>query len=98
MSIRAEPYVAWVDANVKRKGTKDVAEAYLRFLYTDQAQETLARHFYRPSNAEVLKKHADTLRPIELFPISKVVRNWEEAQERFFADGGIFDSIHENLK
>lgn len=97
-SIRAEPYVAWVDGNVKRKGTKDVAEAYLRFLYTEPAQEIIARNFYRPSNAEVLKKHTDTLRPIELFPVTKVAKDWNDTQDKFFAEGAVFDSIYQKSK
>jgi sulfate transport system substrate-binding protein len=92
-SIRAEPYVAVVDANVDRKGTRAAAEKYLRFLYTDEAQEIIARHHYRPSNADVLKKHAE-LRDLDLFPVSTVARDWGEAQQKFFADGGVFDGIY----
>jgi sulfate transport system substrate-binding protein len=98
VSIKAEPYVAWVDANVKRKGTREAAEAYLRFLYTEPAQELIARHFYRPSNAEVLHRHAETLRPIELFSIGTIAGDWNKAQERFFAEGGIFDVVYEKSK
>ena len=61
ISIRAEPHVAVVDANVDRKKTRAAAEAYLKFLYTDEAQEIIAKHFYRPSNEAILKKHAATL-------------------------------------
>ena len=93
VSIRAEPYVALVDAVVDRKGTRAAAEAYLRFLYTAEAQEIIARHHYRPSNADVLKKHPE-LREIDLFPVSTVARDWGEAQDRFFADGGVFDGIY----
>ncbi len=94
-SLRAEPYVTVVDGNVDRKGTRAAAEAYLKFLYTEEAQELIARHFYRPVNPEVLKRHADTLRPIELFPVGTVAANWEEAQEKFFAEGGVFDTIYQ---
>ena len=59
-SIRAEPIVAVVDANVDRKGTRAVAEEYLKFLYTDAGQETIARHFYRPTNEAVLARHSDS--------------------------------------
>ncbi len=92
-SIRAEPVVAWVDANVQRHQTRQAAEAYLRFLYTEPAQEILARHHYRPSNAEVLKRHADALPKIELFPISVVAKDWADAEQKFFARGGVFDGI-----
>ena len=60
ISIRAEPHVAVVDANVDRKGTRAAAEAYLQFLYTEPAQEIIAKHFYRPTNAAVLEKYAET--------------------------------------
>jgi sulfate transport system substrate-binding protein len=92
-SIRAEPYVAVVDANVDRKGTRAAAEKYLRFLYTDEAQEIIAQHHYRPSNADVLKKYAE-LRELDLFPVSVVAKDWGEAQQKFFADGGVFDGIY----
>jgi sulfate transport system substrate-binding protein len=93
MSIRAEPYVAVVDANVDRKGTRAAAEKYLQFLYTQEAQEIIAQHHYRPSNADVLKKHPE-LREVDLFPVSTVARDWGEAQQKFFADGGVFDGIY----
>jgi sulfate/thiosulfate-binding protein len=93
-SIRAEPKVAVVDAVVKRRGTQAAAEAYLKYLYTDGAQETIARHFYRPINPEVLKKHAADLPDLKLFTITEFARSWGDAQQRFFAEGGIFDSIY----
>jgi sulfate transport system substrate-binding protein len=94
-SIRAEPYVAVVDANVDRKGTRAAAEAYLQFLYTNEAQEIIARHFYRPINPEVLKRHAADLPDITLFPVTLVARDWDAAQQKFFAEGGIFDGIYQ---
>lgn len=97
-SIRAEPYVAWVDANIDRKGTRAAAEAYLRFLYTDGAQEIIAKHGYRPIRAEILKKHASEFPAIDLFPITVVARDWNEAQQKFFATGGVFDAIYQPSK
>jgi sulfate transport system substrate-binding protein len=94
-SIRAEPYVAVVDANVRRKGTRQAADAYLRFLYTAQAQEVIARHFYRPIDDDVLARHAADFPAIELFPITTVARDWDDAQQRFFAEGGVFDAIYQ---
>jgi sulfate transport system substrate-binding protein len=94
-SIRAEPYVAVVDANARRKGTEAAATAYLKYLYTDEAQEIIARHFYRPMNPAVLKRHADTLVEIRLFPVTLVAKGWDDAQKRFFAEGGIFDAIYQ---
>jgi sulfate transport system substrate-binding protein len=93
VSIRAEPPVAVVDRNVDRKGTRATAEAYLKFLYTPEAQETIARHFYRPTDPAVLKKHAETFPAIELVPITRIAPGWEEARQRFFAAGGVYDQI-----
>jgi len=96
LSIRAEPHVAVVDANVKRKGTEAAAEAYLRFLYTEEAQEIIANHYYRPINPEILKEHSKQLPDLDLFPISTVASDWDDAQKRFFAEGAIFDGIYQS--
>jgi len=93
VSIRAEPSVAWVDANVARRKTEAYAKAYLEFLFTDQAQETIAQHGYRPINHEILKKHAKRLPEIDLFPVTVLAKDWDDAQQRFFADAGFFDAI-----
>jgi len=95
VSIRAEPHVAVVDSNVDRKGTRQAAEAYLNFLYTDEAQQTIAANFYRPINAEILAKHSNVFASIELFPITAVAADFDAAQTRFFAEGAIFDSIYQ---
>ncbi len=94
VSIRAEPTVAWVDANVARHHTEAEAKAYLEFLFTDQAQETLAAQGYRPIKAEILSRHMDRLPKIDLFPITLLARDWDDAQLKFFADNGIFDLIY----
>lgn len=94
LSIRAEPAVAWVDANVERNGTRAAAEAYLRFLYTPAAQEIAARHHYRPTDPEVAKRVADTFPAITLFPVTDVAADWQAAQDRFFGDGGVFDGFY----
>jgi sulfate/thiosulfate-binding protein len=94
VSIRAEPHVSIVDANVDRKGTRATAEAYLKFLYTEQAQEIFARHYYRPIDDDVRKKHGEEFPDIELFPVTTVATGWNEAQEKFFAEGGVFDGIY----
>jgi sulfate/thiosulfate-binding protein len=93
-SIRAEPYIAVVDTNVDRKGTRAVAEAYLKSLYTDAGQETIAKHFYRPINEAVFARHTDVFPKIDLFPITAVAPSWDAAQQKFFADGGVFDAIY----
>ena len=94
ISIRAEPHVAVVDANVDRKNTRAVAEAYLKFAYTDEAQEIIARHFYRPSNEAVLKKHASTFPEIRLFAITEIAKDFQDAHQQFISEGGVFDQIY----
>ena len=94
-SIRAEPRVAMVDANVDRKGTREVAQAYLEFLYTPEAQEIIAKNHYRPSLPEVLKTHEADFPAIELFPITRIAGSWKDADEKFFGEGAVFDQIVE---
>ncbi|MGD9645956.1 MAG: sulfate ABC transporter substrate-binding protein [Pirellulales bacterium] len=94
-SILAEPQVAVVDANVKRHGTADVAQAYLEFLYTDEAQEIIARNYYRPTNEAVLARHQEDFPAIKLFRISALAKDWADAHARFFAEGGVFDKLSE---
>ncbi|HVM97565.1 MAG TPA: sulfate ABC transporter substrate-binding protein [Candidatus Acidoferrales bacterium] len=93
-SILAEPQVAWVDANVRRHGTRDAAEAYLKFLYTPEAQEIIARNYYRPTNPEVLKKYQDKFPNLKLFPIGTIAKDWNDASAKYFADGKVFDTIY----
>jgi sulfate/thiosulfate transport system substrate-binding protein len=93
ISIRAEPFVAWVDANVDRRGTKAAAQAYLAFLYTKEAQEIIARHGYRPTDPEVLHEHASELPAMEIFPVTAVAKDWNDAQQRFFSENGLFDVL-----
>lgn len=94
VSIRAEPHVAVVDSNVERRGTRAAAQAYLKFLYSDAGQEIIARHYYRPSNATVLARHQDRFPPLTLVPVTAAARDWDDAQARFFAEGGLFDQIY----
>jgi sulfate transport system substrate-binding protein len=94
-SILAEPHVAVVDANARRHGTAELAEAYLEFLYDPAAQDVIADEFYRPSTPEAAEKHADRFGQIERFPIERVTPGgWPEAQAKFFADGGVFDRVY----
>lgn len=94
-SILAEPAVAIVDTVVDKRGTREVAEAYLEYLYTEEAQEIIARHFYRPSNEDVAAKYEDVYPPFELLWITiRTFGGWAEVQEKFFADGAIFDQIY----
>jgi sulfate transport system substrate-binding protein len=93
-SILAEPPVAVVDEVVDKKGTRDVAEAYLKFLYTSEAQDTAAQHHYRPRDVEVFPKYSAELPPIPLFTIDEIFGGWEKAHARFFAEGAMFDQIY----
>ena len=93
VSILAEPPVAVVDANVAKDGNRAVAEAYLEFLYTPEAQDIAARNFYRPRLAAVAQKYADRFPPVKLFTLGQAFGTWREAQAKFFADGGVFDQI-----
>jgi sulfate/thiosulfate-binding protein len=98
ISIRAEPHVAIVDGNVDRRGTRAAAEAYLKFVYTDEGQELAAKHYYRPSNADVLKKHAATFPEIKLFPVTDIAKDFPDAHKQFIGEGGVFDSIYKPKK
>lgn len=94
VSVLAEPPVAVVDTVVDRRGTRQVAEAYLRFLYTPEGQEIAARHHFRPRNPEVLARHRDQFPELELFTVAQLFGNWNEAHRVHFADGAIFDRIY----
>src|SRR2546427_8257171 len=94
ISIRAEPHVAVVDENVDRKKTRAAAEAYLKFLYSDTAQEIIAKHFYRPYNAAILKKNDATFPGIRLFAVSEIAKDFADAHKQFIGEGGVFDSIY----
>ncbi len=98
ISIRAEPRVAVVDAVVDRKKTRAAAEAYLKFLYTPEGQEIIAKNYYRPYKPEVLRKYADQFQSIELFTIQQIAPSWDEAETRFFGDAGVFDQIYAQQK
>jgi sulfate transport system substrate-binding protein len=94
VSIRAEPSVALVETNVAKHQTRTEAQAYLSYLFSDEAQELLARNGYRPINEEIARRHRDQFPDIDLFPITLVARDWDEAQVKFFGETGIFESIH----
>lgn len=96
VSILAEPPVAVVDTVADRKGTRAVAEAYLKYWYTREGQEIAARNFYRPRDAETGKRFADSFAKVELFTIDELFGGWTRAQSEHFADGGIFDKIYKN--
>jgi sulfate/thiosulfate-binding protein len=95
VSILAEPPVAVVDKVAGKHGTKDVARAYLEYLYTETGQEIAARHFYRPRMAAVASKYAAQFPKINLVTIDDVFGGWKKAQAAHFADGALFDQIYE---
>lgn len=96
-SIRAESPVALVDAVVDARGTRDVAQAYLEFLFSPEAQEVIASHYYRPASVEVLQRHRDTFPEVKLFSIMDVALDWRAAQARFFDANGVFDRIYDRM-
>jgi sulfate transport system substrate-binding protein len=93
ISILAEPVVAVVEANAKRKGNLDVARAYLEYLYSDVGQEIAAKHYYRPSNPTIAARYANQFPSLTLFTIDAVFGGWTKANAEHFADGASFDRI-----
>ena len=83
-----------VDKNVDRKGTRAVAEEYLKFLYTEEAQDIIGKNFYRPTSAKAQAKYAKQLPKLNLFTIDEAFGGWEKADKDHFADGGSFDQIY----
>ena len=96
LSVLAEPPVAVVDKVVDKRGTRQVAEAYLEYLYSEEGQEIAAKHFYRPTNEKVSKKYIKQFPQIELFKIDEAFGGWKNAHKTHFADGGTFDQIYLN--
>ena len=94
VSILAEPPVALVDKNVDRHHTREVADAYLKFLYSKRGQEIEAANFYRPRDPAVLATHAADFPKLTLYDFAEVFGDWQKAQATFFADKGVFDQIY----
>lgn len=100
ISVLAEPHVAVITANAKRKGTYFAAEAYMRYLYTREAQDVIAKHHYRPTNTEAWERHKDAFGAVEMFDVARLVPGkkgsaevWAELNKQFFAEGAMFDAI-----
>lgn len=93
VSILAEPAVAWVDANLADPKAATFAKDYLRYLFTDAAQEVIAQYGYRSFRPEILARHSDRLPPLTLFPVTAVARDWTDARQKFFGDNGILDTV-----
>jgi len=94
VSIVAENPVAVVERTVAKKGTGELAKAYLDYLYSDEAQEIAAKHALRPRSGAILKKYASTFKPIQLFTVNEYFGSFAEAQKVHFNDGGQFDKIY----
>ena len=94
LSILAEPPVAVVDKVVDRKGTRAVAEDYLKFLYTAEGQEIAGRNYYRPRDPAVAGKLEDRFPNLELLTVDQAFGGWRKAQSDHFNDGGVFDAIY----
>jgi len=92
-SILAEPPVAIIDKNVDKHGTRNLATAYLNYLYSPVGQEIAAQNFYRPRNAQVAAKYAKNFAPVKLFTIDQEFGGWDKVQKTHFANGGVFDQI-----
>lgn len=95
LSILAEPAVAVVDKTVDRKGTRAVAEEYLKYLYTEEGQDIAGKHFYRPAVSQKAQaKYAKQFPKLNLFTIDQAFGGWDKASREHFADGGVFDQIY----
>ena len=94
ISIVAENPVAVVERTVAKKGTGDLAKAYLNYLYSDEAQEIAAKHALRPINPAILKKYSKTFKSLQLFTVNEVFGSFAEAQKVHFNDGGQFDKLY----
>jgi sulfate/thiosulfate-binding protein len=94
-SMLAEPPVSIVDKVVDKKGTRQLAQAYLEYLYTPEGQEIAAKNYYRPRLESVAKKYASTFPKIKLVTVDEVFGGWQKAQKTHFADGGVFDQIYQ---
>jgi sulfate/thiosulfate transport system substrate-binding protein len=94
VSILAEPPVAVVDRVAAKKGTSKIAEAYVKYLYSDEGQEIVAKNYYRPRNEAVAKKYAAVFPKLSLFTIDEVFGGWQKAHKTHFEDNGVYDQIY----
>lgn len=98
MSILTEPSVAIVDKTVEKNGNKWLATGYINYLYSPLGQEMAAKHFYRPRNAQVLKRYSAQFPKLKTFTIDEVFGGWSKAQQTHFVNGAIFDQIYSNRR
>ncbi len=95
ISILCEPTVSLVDKNARKHGTKEVANAYLEYLYAPEGQEIAAKHYFRPQSKAVLVKYAKQFPDVKLFTLAEVAGDWQKTQKTHFNDGGVFDQIQQ---
>lgn len=94
VSVQAEPPVAVVDKVVDRKGTRAEAEAYLKYLWSDEGQRIAAANYLRPRNPAILKEFADRFPQVELLDAVQTFGEWPQIQQTHFNDGGVFDQVY----
>ena len=94
ISILAQPTVSVVDKVVKKKGTEEVAKAYLEYLYSDEAQDIIGKNYYRPTSEKAKAKYAASFPKVELFTIDQAFGGWTKAHKDHFSDGATFDQIY----
>ena len=95
VSILCEPTVSVVDKVVDKKGTRAVAEEYLKYLYSPEGQEIAAKRYYRPRSEVIAKKYASQFPKVKLFTLAEIVGGWQKTQKTHFADGGVFDQVYQ---
>ncbi len=98
VSILAEPPVSLVDMVANKRGTALVAKAYLDYLYSEEGQEIVAKHYYRPRLKSVADKHAAQFPKLSLFTIDETFGGWQKTQKKHFDDGGVFDQIYQQAQ
>ncbi len=94
-SILCEPTVSIVDKVVDKKGTRKVAEEYLKYLYSPEGQEIAAKRYYRPRSEAVAKKYSNQFPKVKLFTLAEIIGDWQKTQRIHFADGGVFDQVYQ---
>ncbi|MGA1870458.1 MAG: sulfate ABC transporter substrate-binding protein [bacterium] len=97
ISILAEPPVTLIDKYADKHKVREIAEAYLNYLFTDIGQEICARNYYRPHNTKITEKYKDQFPEVEMFTIEEMFGGWSLAQKKHFAHGGIFDQIYQGI-
>ena len=94
VSAEAEPPVTVVDKVVDKKGTREVAQAYLEYLWSPEGQEIAAKNYLRPRNQEILAKYSDRFPKVDFLSVEKTFGDWREVQKTYFNDGGVFDQVY----